>query len=162
MAAITSGVEKISSVKTREFNASLWLPLPPEKLFPFFADASNLNALTPPWLHFQILTPAVEMRAGALISYKLRVRGIPLVWRTSINKWNPPFLFVDEQISGPFRKWIHTHTFETRDGGTVIHDHVLYATPFDFLVHRWLVRPDIERIFRYRAQELTKRFSKKS
>lgn len=144
----------------REFQTELWLPLPPEQLFPFFADAASLDAITPPWLHFQIVTPPpIEMREGALIDYKLRVRGLPLRWRTRINVWQPPHCFVDEQLRGPYLQWIHEHIFEPRDGGTLARDHVRYAAPFDWLTHRWLVRPDIEKIFKFRAEALTRRFS---
>jgi ligand-binding SRPBCC domain-containing protein len=147
-------------MKIREFQSELWLPLPPAELFPFFADAANLDALTPPWLHFRIVTPApIVLREGALIDYRLRVHGLPLRWRTRINVWQPPHRFVDEQIRGPYRQWIHEHTFEACDGGTLARDHVRYAVPLDFLVHRWFVRPDIERIFQFRAEALRKRFA---
>jgi len=88
------------------------------------------------------------MREGVLIDYRLRVRGVPLRWRTRINVWQPPHRFVDEQIHGPYRQWIHEHTFEVRDGGTLARDVVHYAVPLDFLVHRWLVLPDIEKSLR--------------
>ena len=147
-------------MRLREFATELWLPPPPETLFPFFADAANLDALTPPWLNFHMVTPPpIAMREGVLIDYRLRVRGVPLHWRTRINVWQPPHRFVDEQIHGPYRHWIHEHTFETRAGGTLARDVVHYAVPLDFLVHRWLVRPDLEKIFAFRTQELRKRFS---
>ena len=147
-------------MKIREFQSELWLPLPPEQLFPFFADAANLDAITPPWLNFRIVTPApVVMRKGALIDYRLRVRGLPLRWRTRINAWEPPHRFEDEQLRGPYRQWIHEHTFEPRDGGTLARDRVRYAVPFDWLVHRWLVRPDLEKIFQHRSEMLKRRFA---
>jgi ligand-binding SRPBCC domain-containing protein len=143
------------------FQTELWLPLTPEELFPFFADAANLNAITPPWLSFQIVTPPpIEMREGVLIDYKLRVRGLPLRWRTRIKVWQPPHRFVDEQLRGPYRQWIHEHTFEPRDGGTLARDLVRYAVPFDFIAHRWLVRPDIDRIFQFRSEALLQQFGK--
>jgi ligand-binding SRPBCC domain-containing protein len=146
-------------MKVREFNSELWLPLSPEELFPFFAEADNLDAITPPWLNFRIVTPPpIAMRAGTLIDYKLRVRGLPLRWRTLIKEWQPPHRFVDEQVRGPYRQWIHTHTFEPRDGGTLARDVVHYAVPFDFLTHRWLVRPDIDKIFAFRQEALRQRF----
>jgi len=146
-------------MRVHEFQSELWLPLPPEELFSFFADAVNLDALTPPWLNFHIATPPpIAMREGALIDYRLRVHGIPLRWRTRINAWQPPNRFVDEQIRGPYRRWIHEHTFEARDGGTLARDVVCYAVPFDFIAHRWLVRPDVERIFQYRSEALKQRF----
>lgn len=147
-------------MRIREFKSELWLPLKPEELFPFFADAGNLDELTPPWLNFRIVTPRpIEMRAGALIDYRLRVRGLPLRWRTRINVWQPPHRFVDEQIRGPYRLWVHEHTFEVRDGGTLARDQVRYAVPFDWLLHRWLVRPDIEEIFSFRTEALRNRFT---
>lgn len=150
-------------MRVREFQCELWLPLPPEELFPFFADAGNLDAITPKWLNFGIVTPRpIEMREGALIDYKLRVRGMPLRWRTLIREWNPPHSFVDEQIRGPYRQWIHRHTFEPQNGGTLARDIVHYAVPFDFIAHPLFVRRDIERIFAYRQQALRKRFGAKS
>jgi ligand-binding SRPBCC domain-containing protein len=148
-------------MRIHEFHSEIWLPLPPAEIFPFFADAGNLQALTPPWLNFKILTPLpVTMQEGALIDYKLRVRGFPVRWQTRINLWQPPHRFVDEQRCGPYRQWIHEHTFEARDGGTLACDRVRYAVPLDFLIHRLLVRPDIEKIFQYRTIELAKRFPK--
>ncbi len=99
------------------------------------------------------------MREGMLIDYRLRVRGLPLRWRTRISAWQPPHRFVDEQLRGPYRLWIHEHTFEPRNGGTLARDLVRYAVPFDALLHRWFVRPDIERIFQFRAAELKRRFA---
>jgi ligand-binding SRPBCC domain-containing protein len=147
-------------MRIREFQSELWLPLPPAEIFPFFADAANLEALTPPWLNFKIITPTpVTMHEGALIDYQLRVRGVPLRWRTRLNAWQPPHRFVDEQLRGPYRQWIHEHTFLASEGGTLARDVVRYAVPLDFLTHRWLVRPDVEKIFAFRAQALKKRFA---
>ncbi len=147
-------------MRTHDFQGEIWLPLPPAELFPFFADATNLEKLTPPWLSFKILTPTpIAMSAGTLIDYRLRVHGIPLRWRTRINIWQPPHRFVDEQIRGPYRQWIHTHTFEPRDGGTLACDHVRYAVPGGALVNRLFVRRDVERIFAYRHERLRERFS---
>ena len=131
-------------------------------MFPFFADAANLDAITPPWLNFRIVTPKpIVMRLAALIDYRLRVRGLPLRWQTRINAWEPPHRFEDEQLRGPYRQWIHEHTFEARDGGILACDRVRYAVPFDWLVHGWLVRPDIERIFHHRTEMLKRRFPPK-
>ncbi len=146
-------------MRIREFHFELWLPEPPEKVFLFFGNAAKVERITPSWVRFRILTPLpIEMREGALIDYRIRVRGFGMRWRTRITKWQPPVSFVDEQIRGPYRLWIHTHTFEPRREGTLCHDHVRYAVPFDFLLHRHFVRPDIERIFAFRAEALRKRF----
>ena len=141
------------------FEAELWLPCHRNEVFPFFADPHNLEAITPPWLHFEILTPGtIVMQPGTLIDYRIRLHGLPLSWRTEIEVWKPPFRFVDNQLRGPYRRWHHTHTFEERDGGTLCRDEVRYAVFGGALVNRFLVRPDVERIFAYRQQQLRQRF----
>jgi len=138
------------------FQSELWLPHPRDLVFPFFADVRNLEAITPSFLKFTVLTPLpVAMRAGALIDYKLRLRGIPIRWRTRITTWEPPVRFVDEQIRGPYRQWIHEHTFEERDGGTLMRDVVRYVVPGGALVNFLFVRRDVQSIFDYRRRRLT-------
>src|ERR1700743_161171 len=100
----------------REFKSEIWLRVPPEKGFPFFADACNLETITPPWLSFKVITPRpIAMHEGTLIDYKLHIHGLPVRWRTRISKWQPSYCFVDEQLRGPYRQWIHEHTFEEQD-----------------------------------------------
>lgn len=142
------------------FTAELWLPRPREEIFPFFADPANLEAITPAFLRFRTLTPLpIAMGKGALIDYKLSLHGIPIRWRTEITAWEPPHRFVDEQIKGPYRQWIHEHTFEERDGGTLMKDQVRYRVPGGALIARLFVRKDVERIFDFRRSELLKRFA---
>jgi len=146
-------------MRERRFTAAQWLPRPRAELVPFFADAANLGRLTPPWLDFRILTPPpIEMRAGALIDYRLKVHGVPLRWRTRIAVWEPPERFVDEQVRGPYRRWVHEHSFVERDGGTLCRDDVRYAVLGGALVDRLLVRRDVERIFAYRRKVLSELF----
>ncbi|HTG72338.1 MAG TPA: SRPBCC family protein [Terriglobia bacterium] len=134
--------------------AEQWIPRTPEELFPFFGDAQNLETLTPPWLHFRIDTSPNEMQAGARIDYHLRVHGIPIQWQSEISVWEPPFRFVDIQTHGPYRAWIHEHTFEPRNGGTLMRDHVQYAVLGGTLVRKLLVAPDLDEIFKYRRARL--------
>jgi ligand-binding SRPBCC domain-containing protein/N-acetylglutamate synthase-like GNAT family acetyltransferase len=136
-------------------DARLLLKRSIEDVFPFFADAGNLDALTPPWLHFRILTPLpLEMRRGALINYRLRLHGVPLRWRSEITTYDPPHRFVDEQRHGPYRLWHHEHAFTATDLGTLIEDRVRYRVPGGGLAHALLVRRDLERIFRFRQQQV--------
>ena len=141
------------------FESELWLPRPPEALFPFFSDALNLEVLTPPFLHFRVLSPApIEMRVGTRIDYRLRIHGIPLRWQSEITAWDPPHRFADEQSRGPYRTWIHTHRFAPKEGGTLITDQVAYAVFGGAPINRLFVRPDLERIFAYRTRQLVAKF----
>jgi ligand-binding SRPBCC domain-containing protein len=140
-------------------DAEQFIPCPLEEVFSFFAEAQNLQAITPHWLHFEILTPLpITMRAGAWIDYRLRLRGIPIRWRTEITEWEPPLRFVDVQRRGPYRLWRHEHTFERRDGGTLARDHVDYRVFGGALVDRLFVRPDVRKIFAYRQRVLSHYF----
>jgi ligand-binding SRPBCC domain-containing protein len=137
------------------------LPGGPEEVFPFFADAHNLEAITPPWLGFRVATPRpIAMRAGTLIEYRLRLRGLPLAWLTRIAEWTPGVRFVDEQLSGPYRLWHHTHEFEPDGaGGTLMRDTVRYALPcwpLGEVAHALLVRRDLAAIFDHRREAVAR------
>jgi len=135
-----------------------WFPQTPETLFPFFADAANLELLTQPWLHFRIVSHPVEMCEGAQITYTLRLHGIPMQWQSEITAWEPPFRFVDTQIRGPYRVWAHEHSLEFCDGGTVMRDHVQYGVIGGSLIQKFLVAPDLSKIFNFRRGRLASIF----
>ena len=145
---------------TWELRTSLRVPRPRPEVFAFFADAANLEAITPPWLRFHVATPQpIEMRPGALIEYKLRVHGIPVRWTSEITAWEPPARFVDEQRRGPYRLWVHEHTFEDAPGGgTFVRDRVRYRVPFGRLANRLIVERDSRKIFAYRSEALLRLF----
>ena len=136
----------------------LWLPRPLDEVFAFFSNAANLEALTPPWLHFHILNPAVVIGAGARIDYRLKLHGLPLQWQSEISRWDPPSSFVDKQRKGPYRRWVHTHTFAAERGGTRVGDSVEFEVPFAWLVGGFVMR-DVEKIFAFRQQALLKIFA---
>ena len=147
-------------MKTFTLTNELWLPQQPQDVFPFFADAFNLERLTPPSLGFQVLTPPpIEMRVGTLIDYRVRLRGIPMRWQSEITKWEPPHRFVDEQLRGPYRQWIHEHAFTSQDGGTMAKDTVRYAVLGGAIVQRLFVASELKRIFQYRNAALKDHFS---
>jgi len=139
-------------------DVSTFLPIPIERVFPFFADARNLEAITPTSLHFHIVTPMpVEMRPGLMIDYKLRMRGIPMTWRSEITAYDPPHSFVDEQRKGPYKLWRHEHFFEPANGpggvvGTRVRDRVSYIPRGGPLIHKLFVRPELEKIFAHRQE----------
>lgn len=140
-------------------HTAVQVPRPVDEVFAFFADAGNLQRITPPWVDFHIDSPLpIEMRPGALIDYRLRVRGLPIRWRTEITVWEPPFRFVDTQLRGPYRRWIHTHRFTATSGGTLVEDDVDFAAPFGWLAERLLVRRDLRAIFLHRQHAILDAF----
>ena len=134
------------------------LPLPPAEAFAFFADALQLEAITPPWLHFRVLTPApIAMRAGTEIEYRLRLHGLPVRWLTRIEVWEPGRRFVDLQLRGPYSVWHHTHSFTPHPDGTSMCDLVRYALPLGAVgrvAGGAFVRRDLERIFDFRREAI--------
>jgi hypothetical protein len=131
----------------------------PERAFAFFADARNLEAITPALLRFAVVTPeAIEMAVGTFIQYRLRWHGVPIRWDTLIQAWEPPRRFVDVQVRGPYRLWHHTHEVQALDGGrSLMRDTIRYAIgfgPVGALARGLIVRRDLETIFDYRARRV--------
>ncbi len=141
------------------FESDLWVPRPLDEVFRFFSDATNLQQLTPPWLRFRILTPKpIAMHQGTQIDYRIRLHGIPISWQSEISVWDPPLRFVDIQRRGPYRRWVHTHTFAAEGIGTRVSDRVDFEVPFGWLTGRFVLH-DVEKIFAFRRQVLVKRFA---
>jgi ligand-binding SRPBCC domain-containing protein len=139
--------------------AEQFLPHPRARIFEFFSDAVQLEALTPAFLGFKVLTPLpLTIQAGTLIDYRLRLHGIPLRWQSRISVWEPPLRFVDEQIRGPYRFWHHEHRFEEHAGGTLCRDIVDYNVLGGRLVNRLFVAPDLRKIFAFRQARLNEMF----
>ncbi len=128
-------------------------------VFDFFSKPENLAKITPSKMRFKILTPVpIEMKEGALIDYTVRVLGFPIRWRTLITKYEPPNIFIDQQLKGPYSLWHHTHTFtKISDSETLIKDIVVYTIPFSFfgrIIHSLYIKRDLDKIFSYRKDKI--------
>jgi ligand-binding SRPBCC domain-containing protein len=142
----------------RVLERSQVVPVDVERAFALFANPWNLERITPPWLRFRIVEAPTTLARGSLLAYRLRLFGLPIRWRTEITEWQPPFRFTDVQLAGPYRRWEHTHRLTPVEGGTEIHDRVVYRLPFEpvaglvapLTVGRWL-----KAIFDYRARQVT-------
>ncbi|MFT7669803.1 MAG: ligand-binding SRPBCC domain-containing protein [Planctomycetota bacterium] len=126
-----------------------------KEVFGFFSDPRNLEALTPSWLSFRVLeSSSAEIEEGTTIDYSLRLHGISIRWKSRISSWNPPFEFVDEQVIGPYRSWVHRHSFSETDHGVLVRDRVDYSVLGGAFINRLFVRRDLERIFDQRMKSL--------
>ena len=133
-------------------------------VFDFFSKPENLSVITPNKMDFRILTPSpIEMKEGTLIDYTVKIMSFPIRWRTLITKYDPPSMFIDQQLKGPYSMWHHTHLFEKiNDNETLIKDVILYAVPFSFIgsiTHSLYIKRDLEKIFDYRSQEIKRIFN---
>lgn len=144
------------------FRAEQFVPRPLAEVFSFFSKAENLEELTPPWLHFQILSvDPTPVQKGTLIRYALRWRIFPIRWTTEITEWEPPHRFVDLQLKGPYKLWHHEHRFIAEGNGTRITDEVQYLLPFGVLgtiAHALKVKNDVKTIFAYRTEAVNRLF----
>ena len=147
----TSSKMPMSGLHT--FTTSMSLPLPRDQVFAFFAEATNLQRITPPELGFEMVTPhPIDLREGTRINYRRHLFGVPFAWQSEIQRWHPPEAFVDIQLRGPYKRWVHTHRFREEQGATIIEDEVQYALPYWPLgeLAYPLVHLQLHRIFRYR------------
>lgn len=140
------------------FRATQFVAAPLDKVFRFFSDAHNLEAITPGNLSFAMRSAPHDVERGSTISYELRLRGLPIRWKTLISQWEPPVRFVDVQLRGPYLLWNHEHEFYVREGGVEVTDRVDYVLPFAPLgeIASGIVRRDIERIFRFRRTAIAR------
>lgn len=147
-------------MKIYQLNTELWLPRSRDEVFQFFADPGNLERLTPDWLRFEIITKEPRViKEGIRLDYRLRIHGVPIKWQSEITAWDPPHRFVDRQSRGPYRLWVHEHTFIEHGGGTLVGDKVQYSVPGGILVQKFMVAPDLNRVFRYRHTVLQSLFN---
>ncbi|HRI43738.1 MAG TPA: SRPBCC family protein [Fimbriimonadaceae bacterium] len=148
----------------RRFEGRQIVPARLEDVFEFFSKAENLQRITPPELRFEIVTPLpIDMHEGALIDYRIRLNGLPMNWRTEITLWEPPHRFIDTQLRGPYRVWIHEHRFRAVGGQTEVTDRVDYLAPgwlLEPLVDRLFVRRRVEAVFEHRARIIEEIFGR--
>jgi ligand-binding SRPBCC domain-containing protein len=139
--------------------------LPIEKVFSFFERPENLSLITPNWLKFEILTPEpLTMKSGAIFDYKIKIFIFPSSWKTLITDYNPPYKFVDVQAKGPYKKWIHTHTFEETKEGTIVRDNVdydIYGGKLGALINEIYIKHSLRSIFNYRVKAIERHLSPK-
>jgi ligand-binding SRPBCC domain-containing protein len=145
-----AGTARRLTDRDRTLERTQLVAAPLDEAFAFFAEPRKLEAITPPWLRFRVVEAPERLAAGATLRYRLSLFRVPIRWRTEITQWTPPRTFVDEQVAGPYRLWVHAHRLTAVPGGTEIHDHVRWRAPVaTALVRRW-----VDEIFDYRAERI--------
>lgn len=146
-------------MKPHRIHELIYLPLSVEEVFAFFYDVGNMQRITPCEIDFRVMTPLpMEMKKGAIVDYRLRLFGVPFNWRSEITHWEPPRKFVDEEVFGPYKMWVHTHNFWSHGEGAVVEDEILYRLPlppFGEIAYP-LVWAELKRIMRYRRRMVRK------
>ena len=132
-------------------------------VFDFFSKAENLNLITPKDLQFAITSQLpIEMKKGALIEYKIKLNGFSFHWQTEISEWNPPYSFVDTQLKGPYKIWIHQHSFVDKGTYTEMYNTVEFLSPgwiLEPLINRFFVEKKVKEIFDFRESRLKELFA---
>lgn len=141
-----------------------FLPISPQQAWDFFSSPMNLNEITPAYMDFRIISNSSDnIYAGQIITYTVKpLLGIPLFWMTEITHVKEGAYFVDEQRSGPYALWHHTHIFREVEGGVEMTDLVHYRLPLGILgrlAHGLFVKKQLEDLFDYRYKVLEKKFS---
>jgi len=142
------------------YETRVWLPAPRREVFNYFADARNLDSMTPDWFRLLIRCPEppIRMARGTTIDYKMKWRSLPMRWRSEVIAWDPPEVFTYAQRRGPYRAWIHEHRYSDSDGGTLVVDRVDYSTLLGSWFDRRWIEKDIAGIFEHRNSYVTRLF----
>jgi ligand-binding SRPBCC domain-containing protein len=145
------------------FRQTQFLPISRQAAWDFFSTPENLNDITPPDMNFRIFTKLPsKVYTGLMIVYKVSVfKGIAFEWVTEITHVQESEFFVDEQRTGPYSIWHHEHHFKEVPGGVEMTDIVHYKLPFGWfgdLFHGLLVKPKLDKIFKYRHDTLKEKY----
>ena len=135
-----------------------------QRCWEFFSNPRNLAKITPPDMGFVVKSEQPpHVYAGMMIEYRVSpLFGIPMTWLSEITQVCEGEYFIDEQRVGPYAIWRHEHRFtDLADGRTEMHDIVTYVlpfSPFSEIVHPFLVKPQLDKIFAYREKVVAQLF----
>jgi ligand-binding SRPBCC domain-containing protein len=128
----------------------------PERVFAFHELPDALARLTPPWEKARVIEPAPDLRVGSTAIVETRLFGLfPVRWVAKHTAYDPPRMFEDVQVSGPFRKWRHRHIVKPHEAGAILRDEIEYEPPLGFVGRMTapvLVVPRLQRLFDYRHE----------
>ncbi len=132
-----------------------------ERVFEFHEQPDALTLLLPPWERAHVVQPAKISEVGTQAIIETRVFGpITVRWIAEHTVYDPPHLFEDVQVKGPFRSWRHRHVVEPHVNGALLRDQIDYQPPLGFLgraVAPLVVERRLRKLFDYR-HEITRQW----
>lgn len=133
---------------------------PPARVFAFHELPDALERLSPPWEAIRVIEKTPGIDVGTRVVIETRVGPLSQRIVAEHTRYEAGILFQDQMRSGPFAKWVHTHSMESDgQGGSWLVDHIDYELPLGFLGQiggGWFVRRKLEKMFEYR-HAVTKR-----
>jgi ligand-binding SRPBCC domain-containing protein len=137
-----------------KFTAQTRIEAPAEVVFRWHAEPGALERLTPPWEHMEMEQPSPGIRDGDRGVLRVRMGPFRVRWVFEHSDYIEGRQFRDVQITGPFRRWDHTHCFTPDGSGAcLLEDVIVYELPFGALgkwFGGWYARRKLTRLFRYR------------
>lgn len=139
---------------TRTFIKESVIRASPERVFAFHELPDALQRLTPPWASAHIIQAAADIKVGSRAIIETRIFGLFTTrWVAEHTVYDPPHMFEDVQIAGPFRSWRHRHLIKVNATGAILRDEIEYEPPFSFIGHLaapFLIVPRLQQLFDYR------------
>ncbi len=133
----------------------------PEKVFAFHELPDAIERLIPPWENVKVIQKADISVIGSQAILEQKILGfIPSRWVAEHTKYDPPKMFEDIQISGPFKSWRHRHIIKPHEDGACLRDEIEFEPPLSFLrmaMTPIIITPKLEKMFAYR-HEVTRKW----
>lgn len=133
----------------------------PERVFAFHELPDAFERLIPPWENVKVIQKADISKIGSRAVIEMKILGVfPVKWIAEHTKYEPPRMFEDIQISGPFKSWRHDHIIEPHEKGAILRDEIEFEPPFwvfGQIAAPFAIYPQLEKMFAYR-HEVTRRW----
>ncbi len=141
-----------------EFRHRSRLPYSPEEVFEWHMRPGALERLTPPWTEVRVKERSGAIHDGGKVVLAIKQGPTELTWVVRHTDFEEGRLFRDEQVSGPFQRWVHSHRFlPSDDGGCIMEDEVEWEPPLGAagqMVAGGFIRKELQRLFHFRHARL--------
>ncbi len=128
----------------------------PERVFAFHELPDVFKRLMPPWEKSRIIERAPSLQPGARAIVETKLFGLfNARWEALHTAYDPPRMFEDVQVKGPFRKWRHRHIIEPHETGATLRDEIEYEPPLALLgrlASPLVIVPRLRKLFDYRHE----------